>query len=182
MSDQLAEQYRRMPDEHLLRFAVQDARDLMPHAQSALKAELEARGIDAVVGQAVDAQNVTLTADEIDTLVEAIRRQPCPECGERTRLLNGAEIAEAKSLLLFTFYQPRIVVACPDCIAAQAKRAALITSVLGWWAFPFGPFQTVKALRRNIRAMGQRTHDEPSDALYVFVEANPGVALTVASI
>ena len=169
-----------MPDERLLQIALQEAAGLTPKALAVLHAELDARGIDSAVGRAVTAQTRELSRRDVDALVAAIQKQPCPQCGRTDRPINGGEVADAKSFILFTTYDSHIAIACPDCLAAKAKRAALVTAALGWWGFPFGPIQSVKALRRDFRTIRQRDRNEPSDALRTFVEQNPGVASAIS--
>lgn len=181
MSQALADRYRQMPDERLLQIALHEAAGLTPEAQAVLHAELESRGADPVVGRAVEAQTRTRTAREVEALVAAIRAQPCPECGQADRPLNGGEIAMAKSYILMSTTNRHTAIACPDCLARQARRAAITTAILGWWGLPFGPIYTIGALRRSLRTLRQRHDDHASDALRVFVEQNPGVATSLAS-
>lgn len=180
MSKQLAERYRQMPDERLLQIALHEAAGLTPEGLATLNAELHSRGIDPVVGRAVEAQTRLLSRRDVDQLVAAIQKRPCPECGRTDRPLNGGVVADAKSFVLFTTHDQHTVIACPDCLAGQAKRAAIVTALLGWWGFPFGPIQSVKSLRHDIRTIRQIHRDEPSEALRSFVEQNPGVATAIA--
>ena len=170
-----------MPDERLLQIALHEAAGLTPEALAVLRSEIEARGINPVVAHAVEAQTRTLSRRDVDVLVAAIQKQPCPECGQTDRPLNGGVVADAKSFVVFTTFDQRTAVACPDCLAAQAKRAAFITAAFGWWGIPSGPIQSVKALRRDLRTIRQRERDEPSEALRAFVENNPGVATAMAA-
>ncbi|MEP0548426.1 MAG: hypothetical protein ABJF88_15930 [Rhodothermales bacterium] len=176
VSEQLAEHYRRMPDERLLQIALHEAADLTPEALRVLNSELTARGINSAVGRAVEAQTRSLSRRDLDLLVEAVRKQRCPACGKSDHPLNGGVVADAKSFVLVTSLDKRTVVACPACLAAQAKRAALMTALLGWWAIPWGPIRTIQALTNDFRTMRQSQRSEASDALRAFVEQNPGVA------
>lgn len=180
-SDRLAERYRQMPDERLLQIALSEAAGLTPEALAVLDAELEARGIDPAVGLAVEAQTRTLSGRDVDLLVGAVQKMPCPECGRTERPLNGGVIATAKSFVLFTTFGQHTMVACPDCLAAEARRASLVTALLGWWGFPSGPIHTIKALSRNRTTMKQGDRDEPSKALLGFVASNPGMATAMAA-
>jgi hypothetical protein len=178
--DQLAEHYREMPEEQLLQIALHEASGLTPEALTVLYAEIEARGLGPMVGRAVHAQTVSLSHSDIEVLVEAVRRQVCPECGRSERLLNGGVIADAKSFVLFTTFNKQTAIACPECLAALAKRAALMTAVLGWWGFPWGPIRTLQALANDIRTMRQRSREDATAVLWQFVEENPGVAMAFA--
>ena len=169
-----------MPDGRLLQIALKEAAGLTPEALGVLAAELEARGIGPAVGHAVEAQTRTLSGRDVDLLVAAIQKQPCPECGRTNRPLHGGEVARATSFVLFTTYACHTAIGCPACLAAQARRAALVTAAFGWWGFPAGPIQSVRAIRRDLRTIRQRERDAPSEALRAFVEANPGLATALA--
>ena len=170
-----------MPDERLLQIALHEVGGLTHEGLAALSAELDTRSIDSAVRVAVESQTRDLSRRDVDELVAAIRKQPCPECGQTRRPLNGGEVADAKSFVLFTTFDSHTAVACPDCLARRAKRSAVVTALFGWWGIPWGPFYSVKALRRDIRTIRQRDRDDPSDALRTFVEEQPGVATMIAS-
>lgn len=165
-----------MPDERLLQISLHEAAGLTPEALRVLNSELAARGINSAVGRAVEAQIHSLSRRDLDLLVETVRKQPCPACGRNDHPLNGGVIADAKSFVILTTFDKHTVIACQDCRAAQAKRAALVTAVLGWWAIPWGPIRTTQALANDFRTMRQCQCGEASDALRAFVEQNPGVA------
>ena len=169
-----------MPDERLVQLALHEADGLTPQALGVLRAELERRGMSGALGSAVDAQLQVLSGRDIEGLVAAIQKQPCPACGSTDRPLNGGWIAEVKSALLFSVRHEEIDVACPDCLTKRAKRAAWLTVLFGWWAFPLGPVYTLSALRHNRRTIRQGDYNEASEALRLFVEENPGVATALA--
>ena len=75
-----------------------------------------------------------------------------------------------------------LVIACPTCLMAQAKWAAIKTIALGWWSLPWGPIRTVQALIHDVRTIRQHAKDEISKALREFIEKNPGVATVFADV
>ena len=176
MTTPLAERYRHMPEQRLLQIALHEAAGLTPETLAVLRAELAARGVATWVDRAVQAQTRPLAPGEVDALVEAIRKWPCPECGSAERPLNGAEIAEAKSFVLLTAYEKQLFIACPDCLSRRARQASAVTAALGWWGLPLGPIQSVQALWQNARVRHRCGREEPSAALRAFVEANPDSA------
>ncbi|GAB5536457.1 MAG: hypothetical protein Rubg2KO_27060 [Rubricoccaceae bacterium] len=180
MPEQLVQRYRQMPDEQLLQIATSEADGLTPEALSVLHAELDRRGAAPALHRVVDAQTRELSRHDVNRLVASVQKQTCPECDRDDRPLNGGVIAVAKSFILFTVYDQETIIACPDCLAVRAKRSAWITAILGWWGFPFGPIQTVKALRHNRRTIRQRERDSPSDALHAFATQHPGVVTAIA--
>jgi hypothetical protein len=180
-TERLAERYRQMPDERLLQIALREAAGLTPEALRVLNGEVQARGIDPAVGLAVEAQTRTLSRRDVDLLVDAVQKRPCPECGQTARPLNGGLVATAKSFVVFTAFSQHTLVACPECLTAEAKRASLVTMALGWWGLPSGPIQSIKALSRNRATVNQGARDEPSEVLREFVASNPGVATAMLS-
>ena len=181
MPESLADYYRRLPDERLLQIALHEAAGLSPEGMAALRAEVEHRGIAPSVLAAAEAQTRTLSSEEADLLVAAIQGRPCPSCGSGGRPLNGGRIADAKSLLFITMQDEHTAVACPDCLTKQARRAAIKTAALGWWAFPFGPIHTVRAIYRDIKTIRAAGQEGPSAALRAFVREHRGVAVALAA-
>lgn len=179
MTNKLREHYRQMPLERLLHIAVLEADGLTPEALQVLNAELEARGIDRSVEKAVVAQTQPLSRTEIEALVTAIRRLPCPRCGRNDRLLNGGEIAVARSFVVFTTYDCEMTIACPDCLVDQARKAKRVTALLGWWGIPSGPIRAIQAISCNEMTILKSDRKEASDVLTRWVESNPGLATTM---
>lgn len=54
------------------------------------------------------------------------------------------------SALLVTYRGGRQGIFCSDCGAKQAYKESLITWVLGWWGFPWGPIYSVQTIARNM--------------------------------
>ena len=114
-------------------------------------------------------------------LTAALRDQPCPECGQAGVPLNGGVVASAMSFVVFTTHRSDTVIACPDCLGKEARRAAGKTAVLGWWGLPWGPIQSVRSLAHDLRTLRQRGRDKPSSALRTLVRKSPGVATVMAA-
>ena len=181
VSPSLSDRYRQMPHERLMQIALHEAAGLTPEARAALDAELQARGAGDGVRHAVEAQTQGLAPSERDLLAAAIQRLACPDCGRTDRLLNGGVVARARSFVLFTTDDRETVIACPDCRAARATRALWTTALLGWWGFPWGPVQSVRALRHDVQTLRQRDRREPTPALLAWVTKHPGAAVALAS-
>lgn len=181
MPSSIADRFRQMPSERLMQIAIHEADGLTPEAQDALDAELEARGADARVRNAVQAQRDALTDPDRDLLAAAIQRLPCPECGRAEAPINAGIVADAASFVLFTTDNREVVIACADCRGTRAKRAIWKTALFGWWGFPWGPIQSVRALRHDIRTLRQRGASAPTVALMQWIHDHPGPATLLAS-
>src|SRR5262245_26706734 len=125
-----AEHYQQLSDERLEHLAMAESSELVPEALAALRDELQRRGLGAIAEQAEAQQH------EIETLVEWVRQAPCPHCRSTARKLNVFRIGSAISMLLVTFYDAKVVVACPPCLASAARGASTTSMLLGWWGFP----------------------------------------------
>ena len=153
-------------DAELLDTARTQARNLPPRARAALHAEIEARGL--TVGKAEPSIE--------DDLVAAVRALPCPSCGRAEAPLNAGHVSRTISYLLLTTYRDDVLVACPDCLAAEARNALLLTAFFGWWGFPWGPIRSVQSISKSRRTLREHAQVEPTDALEQFVRAHPDVA------
>ena len=161
-----ADRLRAATDAELLDTARTQARTLPPRARAALHAEIETRGL--AVGE------VDLSLE--DDLVAAVRALPCPRCGRAETPLNAGHVSRTISYLILTTYRDDVLVACPDCLAAEARNALLLTAFFGWWGFPWGPIRSVQSISKSRRTLREHAQAEPTDALEGFVRAHPDVA------
>jgi hypothetical protein len=53
------------------------------------------------------------------------------------------------SIVLSTTRQPIQGVFCAACARKSALKASLISAVVGWWGFPFGPIYTIRDIFQN---------------------------------
>lgn len=166
--------YREMSDEELTRFATNDADGLTPQAKELLISEIKRRNVDTRLVRAVEAQNRQLSPEEIDRFCEIIRRQTCPQCGERGALLNATLTGTVMSFLVTTTYRKKVYVACPDCLDKASNKALLITCILGWWGIPWGFIYTPAAIALNLKHKARHHSGEHSAVLRGFVVARIG--------
>jgi len=172
--DVLREHYAQLSNEKLLQLSVYEAGQLTPEARDVLREQIRLRGLDDRLNVAIEAQERSLTAVELESLVERFRALPCPICESVAQPLNAFPIATARGVVIFVDYDVETVIACPHCIVAAAKRASRITLCLGWWAIPLGPFRTIHAVANNWRAKDAPRDLEPTEELYDYVERNRG--------
>ena len=161
-----ADRLRAATDADLLDTARTQTRRLPPRARAALHAEIEARGL--TVGPVEPSIE--------DDLVAAVRALPCPRCGRTEAPLNAGHVSRTISYLVLTTYRDDVVVACPDCLAAEARNALLLTAFFGWWGFPWGPIRSIQSISTSRRTLREHAQAEPTDALERFVRARPDVA------
>ena len=104
-------------------------------------------------------------------LRDAVREKRCPACHSTGSPLSAFLVITVKSFLLFTSNRKEIVVGCIPCIAASAKRANIISVLLGWWGFPLGPLSTIFALMHNWAVFDSSSFEEPDEDLMEYILA-----------
>ena len=98
----------------------------------------------------------TLTVEtptlEQETAVSEAAPDPivCSVCGKVTAQPRYVIYFEVKSFFVVTYRSPIQGIFCSRCAEKQVLRATLVTWVLGWWGFPWGPIYSVHALFRNL--------------------------------
>ncbi len=177
--ESLRECYAELSDLEIVFMALHQGGQLRPEAVAVLHEELRRRGLSPELGVALATQAGPIEPGELQDLVTRFRRQPCSRCGSELRPLNAFEIARAWSVILVTSYRKELLIACPDCILASAKRAWAFSLLLGWWGIPWGPIRTLQAIAIDSRAIRHGDEDHPSEALTAYVRDHRG-EITVA--
>ena len=80
------------------------------------------------------------------------------------------------SAVVFTSYQKKAVVACPDCLGAEARRGLWTSALLGWWGVPWGPIRTIQSISVNLSTIRSRSSLEATPVLRDAVRRNPGAS------
>jgi len=170
----LRQRYAYFSDEEIAELAVRRADQLTAEGLTVLQEEVRKRGLSAKLDAPLSVQAHPIAPGDLQNLAMRLRQSPCPECGSPDMLLNAFEIAKAKSFLLLTAYSQKLMVACPDCIRACAKKANLLTLLMGWWGLPWGPIRTLQAASKNDKAIRDCRQDHPSEALIAYVRDHRG--------
>ena len=144
--DELIRYYATLHYDRLLALAVNEAAQLTPEALGVLREEVHRRGLDNVLRDAIEIQTRRVEPAEQEELVQRFRKLPCPICNAQAALLNGARVATAYSFLVMTTYQEGLVIGCPQCILAAARKANRATAAFAWWGIPWGPIRGLKAM------------------------------------
>lgn len=168
------ENYQRMSDDELVRIATQDAAGLTPEAQEVIREEIEKRKLDTNIIKGVQAQNKSYTEEEIDEYCNLARNLSCPKCGSNSENLNGTMTSDVMSFIIFTYYERKLKVACPDCLDEANNNALIKTIILGWWGIPWGFIRTIQAIGHNIKSKRTNRLETPNDHLRSFVLSNIG--------
>lgn len=82
----------------------------------------------------------------------------CSACGKVTAQPRYAIFYEVKSFIFVTTRTPIQGIFCSACAEKKALRATVITWLLGWWGFPWGPIYSLHAIFVNLLG-GQRPNN-----------------------
>ena len=74
----------------------------------------------------------------------------CEKCNIQTPNLRYFCFSETKSFLFFTRRTQNSGIFCQNCADKVAYKSTFITSLLGWWGFPWGFIYTPAALITNL--------------------------------
>ncbi|MDX2003240.1 MAG: hypothetical protein SFW35_12445 [Chitinophagales bacterium] len=179
----LKARYETMQDDDLLQLANTEGSKLRSDAQLLLQEEINKRGLsskllatafsvyppDAIHG---DEELKKKANEQFESVMNAVRMLPCPECGSQLQHLNGALVYNVRSFVFVTSYSKSIKVACPKCLDKLNNKATLRTLALGWWGFPWGIIRTPMALYKNYGQIKFHHMGEPNAYLLSFVQLN----------
>jgi hypothetical protein len=89
----------------------------------------------------------------------------CSHCGKVTAQPRSAVFYRVISLLLITMRTPIQGIFCSYCAKKVALRASLISAILGWWGFPWGPIWTIGSILGNAKG-GRFTREVDENLLW----------------
>jgi hypothetical protein len=174
--------YRTLPDDELGWIAMNKAATLLPEALQALRSELDRRGLSKSTERGIQAQTRQWSQAELAALVDQYRRGACPRCGVQGTMLNAVIAAVARSFIIVSSYQTKLVIGCSPCLRAEVDRLNRQSLLLGWWGIPWGPIYTIRALHANSQAKNGAEGAAPTPALVGYVASNIGeIASDMAS-
>ena len=89
-------------------------------------------------------------------------------------MLNAVRAAVARSFIVMSSFEPKLVIGCSGCISAEVTRLSNLSLLLGWWGIPWGPIYTIRALVINSKAAAGAASAEPTPELCNYVISNIG--------
>jgi len=179
--EEIRKNYQRLPDKKLLELASYDATGLRPEALQALKEEIKVRGLDKGLNAAIDVQTKGLNPAELSALVSIVRKTPCPHSQSKNKALNAIQVNAVKSFIFLTTSSRKTVIGCEDCLLKINNKAIITTSLLGWWAIPFGLFRTPVAIFKNLQNSEKAKSIETTDVLNSFVLSHGGALVKIGN-
>lgn len=74
----------------------------------------------------------------------------CSVCAKVTAQPRYVIYFEVKSFVIVTTRSPIQGIFCPSCSEKTVLKATVVTWLLGWWGFPWGPIYSIQAIFRNL--------------------------------
>ena len=166
--------YQSLSNFELESIALQQSVTLLPQALTALRKEMDRRGLSPSLRPGIEAQVRRWTKDDLATFIERYRHRPCPRCGVQGKTLNGVVAAVARSFIVTSTVRTRLVIGCSSCIKTELERLTKQSLLFGWWGIPWGPVYTVRALAVNSKAKTAAASAEPTPELWNYIASNVG--------
>ncbi len=140
--------------------------------EKVIRAELHRRGMPMPLPFLRIAYDLAVadqgTADYIQNQVLEIHQGPCPRCHKP----GPVDIHTAHSIwsvIFMTQWKSQPQLSCRPCGRSEQIKAILLSSLIGWWGFPWGLLITPIQIIKNISGMLDGPKDgEPSKDLYLF--------------
>lgn len=76
---------------------------------------------------------------------------------------------------ILTRHEKSLLIACPNCVSAKAKKTLIISLLLGWWGFPWGPIKTIQSIFTNSKALRSANYCEPTLEFIEFIKPHAAV-------
>jgi hypothetical protein len=122
----------------------------------------------------------SIKPEDLEQKIEEVWRGKCPKCGG----YGPVDIHKAHqvwSILVLTRWSSRPFICCRSCGTKQQIVGLLVSSVAGWWGFPWGLILTPVQITRNIIGMcGGPDRSRPSADLRKAVQLHIGSQIYAA--
>lgn len=171
---EIEKNYERMSDNRLIEVITTNAQGIQPEVVSIIENEIKKRNLDPDLLNSLIAQNEQHSIEDIYHYAELLRNCPCPICNNTRDKLNGTIYHSIKSIIVMSITETRWIIACPDCLDKQNRKAIVSCSLLGWWGIPWGILKTPVYIYRNLKVKGENRISDPNGPLLSFTAGNIG--------
>lgn len=169
---EIEKNYERMSDSRLIEVITTNAQGIQPEVVSIIENEIKKRNLDPGLLNCLIAQNEQHSIEDIYHYAELLRNCPCPICNNTRDKLNGTIYHSIKSIIATTITETRWIIACPDCLDKQNRKAIVSSSLLGWWGIPWGILKTPVYIYRNLKVKEENRISDPNGSLLSFTADN----------
>jgi len=123
----------------------------------------------------------SIPTDLLEQKIEEVWRGKCPKCGGYGPV-DVHKAHQVWSALVMTRWSSRGYICCRSCGTKRQLGRLLLSSVAGWWGFPWGLILTPVQITRNIIGMcGGPDRSRPSADLRKAVQVNIGAQIYAAN-
>jgi hypothetical protein len=171
---EIEKNYEKMSDTRLIEVITTNGQGIQPEVIRIIETEIKKRDLDPNLINGLIAQNEEYSLEDIYHYAELLRNSPCPICNNTRDKLNGTIYHSIKSIIVATFTETRLIIACPDCLDKQNQKAIVSCSLLGWWGIPWGILKTPVYIYRNLKGKGENRISDPNGPLLSFTADNIG--------
>lgn len=169
---EIEKNYERMSDSRLIEVITTDAQGIQSEVVSIIENEIKKRNLDPGLINCLIAQNEEHSIEDIYHYAELLRNCPCPICNNTWDELNGTIYHSIKSIIVTSITETRWIIACPDCLDKQNRKAIVSCSLLGWWGIPWGILKTPVYIYRNLKVKEENRISDPNGSLLSFTADN----------
>lgn len=108
--------------------------------------------------------------DEVEDRLRETHEQNCPVCSGPGPV-DVYTSYTAWSILVMTSWQDHPQFSCARCGRKAIRRGLAVTSLFGWWGFPFGLIVTPWQLINGVRSLAKaRDSSQPSEQLQELIK------------
>ncbi len=170
----IEENYKSFEDYKIIRIAQYEADKLTPEAVEILRNEIKIRKLNPELLTAIDTQIEGTTLDDFFEYGKFLINLPCPICGKCDKEIDITRKGRVVSMIVFSGYDKILVCGCKDCLKKEITKTMILSLLIGWWGFPWGPINTIKSLIYNIKKIKETKNNEQSEDFLKFVNYNLG--------
>lgn len=124
----------------------------------------------AAAAEKLKQQQQQRAAEQAEAAAAAeLEQQRCQHCQATHRLLTRRHIYSSQGLGFTSKSRVNKGNFCPECLQHLLWQANLRTLLLGWWAWPKGPYYSLKALWANVWRDPQRQREHNALLTYQFL-------------
>jgi hypothetical protein len=136
-----------------------------------LKSEIIKRNMDLDLLEMVDIKTTEISEKQLNELFSIIKNLKCPNCSERNSLLQGVIVRRVVSFLILTSFKQEPFISCQICSDKKINNSLIITSLFGWWGFPWGIIKTPYYIFKILRDK-RNTASISNEILHHFINKN----------
>lgn len=170
--------FKTYSDNKITLIAQYEAELLDPEAVDLLKKEIILRKLNPKLIEIIDDLIIGISQEDFFEYSKFLLQLQCPICGKYKGMIDITRKCSVISVLVYTGYYRILICGCKDCLRKKIKRTMIISLILGWWGFPFGPIRTIQSIFYNLKKIKETKTTELSEDFIKFAWTNKGFIMT----